>query len=195
MRLLAPVLFAVSAFMQRSAAPVAPKEPASNRAWERSISLCGVSFKAPDDWIASRKPKVAYRDTCEVELKAKNYDRLVGQDEPVHFWMISLEVFPETFEEFIESFDLRREGDRWFAGAGAREQPAYEIKGPNWRGLLVDHFSARSSTRRNGSVESEGVLVIMSSTTGKQTAVALAGFGADDQPLPLMLNTFRFESK
>jgi hypothetical protein len=194
---LALVLLVVSAFiMQQSVAPVTPKEPATDRHWERSISLCGVSFKAPDDWIASRDPQRPYRETCSLELKAKNYDRLLGRDSPVHFWMISIEVLPETFEELMDSYDIHREADRWFVGGGAREQPAYEIKGPNWWGLRVDHFSMRSSAREgSGSFESEAVLAIMSSTTSKHTAVAVAGSGADDQPLPLMLNTFRFEAK
>jgi hypothetical protein len=190
------VLLAVSALiMQQSVAPVTPKEPATERHWERSILLCGVSFKAPDDWIASRL-EAPYRKFCSLELKAKNYDRLVGRDRPVHFWMIGIDVFPETFEELMDSYDIHREGDRWFVGGGAREQPAYEIKGSNWWGLRVDHFSMRSSAREgSGSFESDAVLVIMSSTTSKHTAVAVAGSGADDQPLPLMLNTFRFEAK
>ena len=68
---------------------------------------------------------------------------LVG-DGPSHFWRIAVEVMPWTFESVMERYDVRREGGRWFVGEGAREAPAYEIKGAGWWGLRVDDLPIRS---------------------------------------------------
>ena len=182
------------------AAPFAPSSQQAvprkqARHWESSVSLCGLSFQAPSDWIASREERLSSEKLCVVDLKSKNYDRLVGRDYPAHAWTISIEVYQKSFEELADDEDIIREGDRWFVGEGAFEQPAYEIKGPNWWGLRVDHFPMRSSTRANGSVQSEAVWMILSSTASKQAAKVTAGPGADDGPLAMLLSSARFETK
>src|SRR5688500_2635194 len=108
-----------------------------DRHWERAVSLCGLSFKVPSDWVVSRDARPPGHAHCHGTLKSKLYDKLVTRDTPGHFWMISVEVLPNTLEEVMESYDVVRDRDRWFVGMGAREQPAYEIKGPGWRGLRV----------------------------------------------------------
>jgi hypothetical protein len=165
------------------------------RHWESSVSLCGLSFQAPSDWIASRQDRLSSEKLCVVDLKSKNYNTLVGRDYPNHSWTIAIEVYQKSFEELADDEDIIREGDRWFVGGGAFEQPAYEIKGPNWWGLRVDHFPMRSSTRANGSVQSEAVWMILSSTASKQAARVTAGPGADDGPLAMLLSSVRFETK
>jgi hypothetical protein len=182
-----------AAALAQSSRQTVPRTQA--RHWEASVSLCGLSFQAPSDWTASREERLSSEKSCVVNLKSKNYDRLVGRDYPAHSWTISIEVYQKSFEELVDDEGIIREGDRWFVGEGAFEQPAYEIKGPNWWGLRVDHFPMRSSTRANGSVQSEAVWMILSSTASKQTATVMAGPGADDGPLALLLSSVRFETK
>lgn len=182
----------VGAFPQSPQEPVPRKE---TRQWESSVSLCGLSFQAPSNWTATPEEHPSSEDSCGVDLQSKNYSRLVGRDYPAHAWTISIAVRQKSFEEVAGDEDITREGDRWFVGEGAFEQPAYEIKGPNWWGLRVDHFPMRSSTRANGSVQSEAVWMILSSTANKQTATVVAGPGADDGPLAMLLSSVRFETK
>jgi hypothetical protein len=179
-------------FAQSSQQTVPPKR---DRHWESSVSRCGLSFQAPSDWIASPEERLSSDKRCVFALKSKIYDRLVGRDYPAHSWTISIEVYQESFEELAEDVAVIREGNRWFVGGGSSEQPAYQIKGPNWWGLRVDHFPMRSSTRANGSVQSEGVWMILSSTASKETATVMAGPGADDGPLAMLLSSVRFETK
>jgi hypothetical protein len=177
----------------RSSPETVPRK--QTRHWESSVSLCGLSFQAPSDWIASREERLPSPTLCMVDLQAKNHDRLVGRDYPAHAWTISIEVRQKSFEEVAEDEDIIREGGRWFVGEGAFEQPAYEIKGSNWWGLRVDHFPVRSSIHANGSVQSGAVWMILSSTASKQTATVIAGPGADDGPLAMLLSSVRFETK
>jgi hypothetical protein len=188
-----PIEWLDAAPFAQSSQEAVPRKQA--RHWESSVSLCGLSFQAPSDWIGSREERLSSEKLCVVDLKSKNYDRLVGRDYPAHAWTISIEVYQKSFEELADDEDIIREGDRWFVGEGAFEQPAYEIKGPNWWGLRADHFPMRSSTRANGSVQSEAVWMILSSTASKQAARVTAGPGADDGPLAMLLSSVRFETK
>jgi len=163
------------------------------------VSVCGISFKVPADWVAERSaPRIP--EICLGEIMHKRYEMLVGNG-PSHFWRIAVEVTPWTFESVMERYDVRRESGRWFVGEGAREAPAYEIKGAGWWGLRVDGLSIRSGARKPrddgwaGSVESEAGWVIISSTASARTATFLVGDGADREVLPLLLNTVSFDQE
>lgn len=71
--------------------------------------------------------------------------------------MIQFEALALTFEDAMKMYDIRRDGDRWFVGEGAREEPAYEIKGPGWWGLRVDSLAIRSGSLDIPSVASDAV--------------------------------------
>jgi hypothetical protein len=167
-----------------------------DRGSETPVSVCGISFKVPADWVAERSaPRIP--DICLGAIQHKRYEMLVG-DGASHFWTIAVEVMPWTFESVMERYDVRREGGRWFVGEGARQAPAYEIEGAGWWGLRVDSLSIRSGSRvpRDGgwrSVESEADWVIISSTASARTATFLVGDGADREVLPLLLNTVSFD--
>jgi hypothetical protein len=180
----------IQVVVQESAQP-------SDRGSQTPVSVCGISFKVPADWIAERSAP-GIPEICLGEILHKRYETLVG-DGPSHFWRIAVEVTPWTFESVMERYDVRREGGRWFVGEGAREAPAYEIKGAGWWGLRVDSLSIRSgslapySEGRFRSVESEAGWVIISSTASARTAWFLVGDGADREVLPLLLNTVSFD--
>jgi len=180
----------------------AVRSSAQNARPEVPASLCGLSFMMTgsagnpvrSDWIVS--PSQPQSDACRGEVKSRLYDKLVRTDDPIHFWMISVDVLPKKFEALMEDYDVHRSGDRWFVGEGARESPAYEIKGPGWWGLRVDHFGFRGRSRAaTGSFETEAVWVLISETGGNRTAHLMAGSGADDELLSLMLNSLRFDRK
>lgn len=180
----AAVLLLVLSALQESVTPPALK--ATDRPNEPAISFCGVSFKVPDGWIISppqKQPRSPLEQSCMLGLEAKDHDRLVGRDQPPHFWTIGVEVVKQSFDEILEVYDIRREGDRWLIDRGAEEQPATEIKGLNWRGLRVDHYSPDSPPLANH--ESEFVFVFISSTTSKATTAQIhVAFGPDDQRFP-----------
>ena len=165
---------------------------------ETPVSVCGISFNVPADWVVERSaPRI--REICLGEIRHKRYEMLVG-DGASHFWTIAIEVTPWTFESVMERYDVRRERGRWFVGEGAREASAYEIKGAGWWGLRVDSLSIRSGSRPSRddtgrSVESEAGWVIISSTASARTATFLVGDGADREVLPLLLNTVSFDQR
>ena len=83
-----------------------------DRGSETPVSLCGISFKVPADWVTERSaPRIS--EICLGEIMHKRYEMLVG-DGPSHFWRIAVEVMPWTFESVMERYDVRREGGRWF---------------------------------------------------------------------------------
>jgi hypothetical protein len=170
-----------------------------DRGSETPVSVCGISFKVPVDWVAERDSDPPIAERCGGAIQHKRYEMLVG-DGAAHFWRIAVEVRPRTFESVMELHDIRREGDRWFVGEGAREAPAYEIKGAGWWGLRVDDLPIRSGPRAGrddlpGSFESGAVWVIISNTASEQTATFLVGDGADTEVLPLLLKTVSFDQK
>jgi hypothetical protein len=166
-----------------------------DRPWERSASLCGVSFKLGNDWVAERDSGSAAGGQCRGVIKHRRYDTLVGHEDPSHFWTIAVAVAPRSFEATMDLHEIRREGHRWFVGEGAREAPAYEVKGPGWWGLRVDELAIRSGPRIGaGSFESEATWVLISGTTGG-TVTLLAGEGADRDALPLLLNSLTFDPR
>ena len=190
MRLLCAVCFA--ALLSPSAVSLSAQNA---RPWQVPASLCGLSFLVSDRWIVSRD-SVADRESCRGEVKSRFYEKHIGDNDPSHFWMISVEVIPKKVEDAMEYYDVHREGDRWFVGEGARESPAYEIKGPGWWGLRVDSFGIRSGSRGSvGSFESNAVWVLISETGGNRTGHLMAGSGADDELLNLILSSLRFERK
>ena len=189
-RVLSPAALLVVAL-----APAVAGQPPQqdSRDWEVSVSVCGVSFKTTRDWILSPESKGQFRG-CEAQLRARNYDRLVGPSVPVHYWTIGIEVESKPFSQVVDANDIRHEGDRWFVGQGAFEKPAYEIKGPGWWGLRVDHFPIRSSSREISSFASETTWIVAASDDGSRTAFFYGARGADDQALPLLLNSLKFGS-
>jgi len=170
----------------------------TERPWEEPASLCGVSFQIMrGDWRILHSSPEPGSQTCAGSLRSRLYDKIVAEGAPDHFWNIRIDVHPKRLEDLMEELEIRREGDRWFVGEGARQQPAYQIIGPGWWGLKVDHYSFRTSIMLSAgervSAETEGVWVVISSTTSTRTAELLAGQGSDDGPLQLLLNTFKFD--
>jgi hypothetical protein len=172
------------------------REPAQkDRDWEVPVAVCGLSFKTTSDWVLTPESKGQFIG-CQAELRAKNYDRLVRSSDPAHFWMIGIEVQAKPLDQLTDLNDIKHEGDRWFVGQGARERPAYEIRGAGWWGLKVDELSMRSGPRRgSGSFESVATWVIATNTSGTQTATFLAGNGTTDQALPLLITTLKFDAR
>lgn len=167
-----------------------------DRHWETPVSLCGLSFMIGADWVATRDSGRMAAGECRASVKHRRYDKLVERNAPQHFWMIAVAVEPRSFDETTEYHEVRREGQRWFVGEGAREAPAYEIKGRGWWGLRVDSLSFRSGPREgSGSFESGGTFVVISPNADRRTVTLLAGNGADDEALPLLLSTLTVDSK
>ena len=165
------------------------------RPWEISVTVCGLSFKRTAEWlIADEKTDPRTRE-CSADLRSRSYDRHMGRNEPVHFWKIAIDVVPKPLDELMAQRDIRREGDRWFVHEVAGGALAYEIRGPGWWGLRVDDMPMRSSAREGGTFESGAVWVAITHTTGRQTAFFVAGSGADDGPLQLLLNTVKFAAR
>jgi hypothetical protein len=173
------ILASCMAALVLGAAPVvSAQQPARReRSWEVPVTVCGLSFRTTNDWVLTPESKGQYSG-CQAQLRAKNYDRLVGSNDPVHF------------------YDIAHEGDRWFVGPGARERPAYEIRGAGWWGLKVDDMSMRSSSRGgSGSFESSATWVLATNTGSAQTAIFVAGDGSTDQALPLLITTLKFGAR
>ena len=154
------------------------------------VFICGLSFRTTGDWVVSRDPPRVLKGAGWGELKHRSSDKLVKSTRVSHFWMIEFDARALTFEEAMKMYDIRRDGDRWFVGEGAREAPAYEIKGPGWSGLRVDSIEIRSGSP---SAASQAVWVLISSTVSNRTAKLVIGSGADEEALPLLLNSVRFE--
>ena len=160
------------------------------RSWEVPVSICGLSFRTTGDWVVSRDPPRVLKGACWGELKHRSYDKLVKSTGVPHFWMIEFDARALTFEEAMTVYDIRRDEDRRFVGV--HWSPAYEIKGPGWRGLRADSIEVRSGSP---SAASEAVWVLISSTVSNRTAQLVIGSGADEEALPLLLNSVRFEPR
>jgi hypothetical protein len=191
------ILASCMAALVLGAAPVvSAQQPARReRSWEVPVTVCGLSFRTTNDWVLTPESKGQYSG-CQAQLRAKNYDRLVGSNDPVHFWMIGIEVQAKRLDDLMDFYDIAHEGDRWFVGPGARERPAYEIRGAGWWGLKVDDMSMRSSSRGgSGSFESSATWVLATNTGSAQTAIFVAGDGSTDQALPLLITTLKFGAR
>jgi hypothetical protein len=189
MQALRPITLLACALLA-SAVPSAQTPSPAVRPWEVSVTVCGLSFRTMSEWVVVDQSE--RRDECGAALQSRNYDRLVGATRPLHFWRIAIQVVPKPMDEVLALHDVRRDGDRWFAGEVAGGAPAYEIRGSGWWGIRVDSLPIRSGAREGGSFESGAVWVAMTSATGRRTATLLAGDGSLDVALPLLLNSVRF---
>ena len=167
------------------------------RQWEEPATLCGVSFSIiRKEWVVLPEPPQSGLGVCGGSLRSRRYEAFMKSGSAGHHWNIAIDVYPQPLDELMELFDIVQEGNRWFMGEGARQQPAYEITGPGWWGLRVDEASFRSGAidaqGRTFTFEAGGVRIVITSKESKRTVEIIEGDGAE-QALALLLNTFKFD--
>jgi hypothetical protein len=166
----------------------------TNRAWEGTATLCGLSFTiVKNEWEVIPDKNASAPGECSGKLRHKAYEKLVHPDEPAHFYTVSIQVYSKTFEQLQDEYDVHREKDRWFVSP--YDAPAYEIRGSDWWGIRADSIEFRAYARGGGGYigASEAVWAMVSSTIGPRTAVLTAGSGAEEA-FSLMLSTLRFDT-